>query len=77
MSRVTYQAARELADGTLKRKERKAGLTEWALEKNPIGRNILFKKTREMVTKQVCVCAMYVCEGANVCASGSYVCVRL
>lgn len=50
-----FQAARELAAGTLKPKVKKVGLMQWALEKNPIGLNILFKKTREMVAKQVCL----------------------
>ena len=48
-----FQAARELAAGTLKPKVKKVGLMQWALEKNPIGLNVLFKKTREMVAKQV------------------------
>lgn len=49
---VALQAARELAEGKLKRKEKKAGVVQWLLEGNPIGRSILFKKAREMIQKQ-------------------------
>lgn len=46
------QAARELADKKLKPKGRKIGLVEKLLEGNPLGRHFLFKKAREMITKQ-------------------------
>lgn len=53
------QAARELADGTLKPKPQKVGWLQWALEKNPIGLNFLFKKAREEVKKNVSVLRLF------------------
>jgi hypothetical protein len=51
LERVAIQAARELADGTLKRSARKPGVMEWLLERNPLGRSVLFSQARKAVAK--------------------------
>lgn len=45
------QAARELASGALKRSARKPGVMEWLLERNPLGRALLFSQARKAVAK--------------------------
>jgi enoyl-CoA hydratase/long-chain 3-hydroxyacyl-CoA dehydrogenase len=48
---VAIQAARELASGKLSAGKPKGGLMTWALEGNPLGRNLLFGKAEEMIKK--------------------------
>ena len=48
---AALQAARGLADKSLKIKRKKRNMMEFALEGNPLGRNVLFKKANEMMMK--------------------------
>jgi enoyl-CoA hydratase/carnithine racemase len=41
---VAIECAKQLAAGTLKRKERKTSWMTWALEGNSIGRNVMFSQ---------------------------------
>lgn len=49
LRKVAMQRARELADGTRKPFRKGGGLTTFALEGNPAGRALIFKKARESV----------------------------
>ena len=49
LQRIAITAARELADGTLKKPSRKVTLFERLLEGNPIGRSILFSRANAAV----------------------------
>merc|ERR1711871_1587121 len=49
---AALQAARGLADGSVKAKAKKKPLMARLLEDNPIGRNILFPKAVQMIEKQ-------------------------
>jgi len=51
LEKVAVASALALANGTLKHKKKKKPLMNWALENNPIGRNIVLKKAKEMVDK--------------------------
>eukprot|EP00939_MAST-03C_sp_MAST-3C-sp1_P003577 g3577.t1 len=48
---AAMQAARGLADGTVKPKRKKQSWMDWAIEGNSLGRKVLFKKAREMMMK--------------------------
>ena len=48
---AALQAARGLANKSLKIKRKKRNWMEFALEGNPLGRNVLFKKANEMMMK--------------------------
>ena len=52
LDNAAIQAALGLADGTLKRKPKKKNMMARALEDNPLGRNVLFKKAGEMAEKK-------------------------
>ena len=47
LERVAVQRARELAEGKRKRARRKGGMAALALDDNPIGRGVVFRKARE------------------------------
>jgi 3-hydroxyacyl-CoA dehydrogenase/enoyl-CoA hydratase/3-hydroxybutyryl-CoA epimerase len=50
---VAKKAARDLAAGVLKpKRESPSGLRQFLLEKNPLGRNVVFNKAREEVLKK-------------------------
>ena len=52
LDNAAIQAALGLADGTLKRKPKKKNMMARALEDNPLGRNVLFKRAGEMAEKK-------------------------
>jgi enoyl-CoA hydratase / long-chain 3-hydroxyacyl-CoA dehydrogenase len=51
LKNVALQAANELAAGSLKATPRKGGLMEILLEKNPLGRNVLFSQAAKQIEK--------------------------
>ena len=52
LDKAAVQAALGLANGTLKRKQKKKNMMNRALEDNPVGRKVLFKKALEMAEKK-------------------------
>mmetsp|Transcript_63815 Transcript_63815/g.75531 ORF Transcript_63815/g.75531 Transcript_63815/m.75531 type:complete len:772 (+) Transcript_63815:113-2428(+) len=48
---VAIGVAEQLADGSLKVKKKKKGWMNWFVEDTPVGRNMMWKKVKEMVDK--------------------------